>query len=201
MNPYNIRQNLVVIEGLDKVGKTTLISKLIDHPEFAENVAFYNFPSFKFKYLRDLTKDFENTTPYLRDLAHALSHGLTYIDMEKFLPHYRWVICDRYYYSSFVYSNESIMSKIERDWMSPSPPIPKYIFYMYSDKGYPDFANSRDDEDPNDSMSPKIRKSFHKKYIKLFEKLEKTQGSIFIRLCVDNKSPEDILKEVLNYLN
>lgn len=201
MNQYNIRQNLVVIEGLDKVGKSTLIHNLSCHSPREHDSAFYNFPSFYFPYLREISKDFENTTPYIRDLAHALSHGLTYLHMEQNLPTKKWVICDRYYYSSLVYSKDKIMDKIERVWMNPSPPIPKYIFYMYSDKGYPDFANSRDNEDPNDSMSPKIRKSFHRRYIKLFEKLEKTQGSIFIRLCVDNKSPEDILKEVLNYLN
>lgn len=199
MNLFNVRQNLIVIEGLDKVGKSTLISNLQSHPVFGDS-SFYNFPSFKFDYLRKLTKDFENTTAYLRDLSHALSHGLTYLDMEQYLRKPNWVVCDRYYYSSLVYSDPRKMNKIEKLWMEPSPPIPKIIFYMYSEHPYPAFASSREDEDPNDSMTAKHRKAIHKRYIKLFTELEKSQGSHFIKICVDDKTPEQILTEFTDHL-
>ena len=71
---------------------------------------------------------------------------------------------------------------------------------MYSEHPYPAFASSREDEDPNDSMTAKHRKAIHKRYIKLFTELEKSQGSHFIKICVDDKTPEQILTEFTDHL-
>ena len=189
-------KKLIVIEGLDKVGKTTLVLNLKDR--FQEGAAFFNFPSSEFSYLRNLTKDFENTTPYLRDLAHALSHGLTYLEIEKIKDSVDYVICDRYYFSSFVYSNKHRMEKIEYDWMDPEPLIPDIFIYLYSEKGYSDFADSRDDVDPNDSMSVEKRNEFHENYLKLVNSNEEQFGKERVLICVDGLTPADVYYTVLN---
>lgn len=189
-------KKLIVIEGLDKVGKTTLLNKL-KQSWFAEKSVFFNFPSSDFQYLRDLTKDFENTTPYIRDLAHALSHGLTYLEIEKIKNFVDYIICDRYFYSSWVYSDWERMSMIEYKWMDPVPPIPDVFVYMYSNKGYPDFANTRDNQDPNDSMSLEKRNEFHKKYLDVCNLLKFDDTCKVYELCVDLKTPNDVYHEVL----
>ncbi len=188
-------KKLVVIEGLDKVGKTTLVEKLKNSELSAK---FFNFPSSEYPYLRALTKDFENTSHYIRDLCHAVTHGLTYVEIEKIKDSVDYVICDRYWYSSLVYSDPTRMEFVENLWMEPKPPIPDLIVYMYSGQDYPSFATSRDDKDPNDSMTGEQRRSIHENYIKTFLRLsEENENLIFLSICVDNRTPEEIFDVIL----
>jgi len=194
-------KKFIVIEGLDKVGKSTLIENL-KKSWFASKSAFFNFPSSDFSYLRNLTKDFENTTQYVRDLAHALSHGLTYIEIKKIKNSVDYIICDRYFYSSLIYSDWHRQLDMEFMWMDPSPPKPDVIIYLYSDKGYPDFASTRGDDDPNDSMPLEKRQELHEEYLHLFS--EKTMYSFYENenlivnlICVDGKTPNDVFHETL----
>jgi thymidylate kinase len=168
---------IIVFEGLDKVGKTSLaqwLSRKFD-------LVYDNFPSSNFPLLRYAGKHdhievvdddgFElfrvKTTLWSRALSHALTHSLSYDWYRSKCedPNFRGVVWDRYWYSAYAYNraigglNVDVLLEIERIWNNPL--VPDLVIFVHSKSPFGKLDNF-------DRENPAFRDKIQQEYMSLF---------------------------------
>lgn len=99
-----MKNKLIVFEGIDGVGKTTL-SKLLQNRLMKQG-----FQTVRYEDIEEKNSGFNQIKPFIKTHAPIDSSLLFYMasaiyksrQIEKLLK-YNWVICDRYIYSTFAY--------------------------------------------------------------------------------------------------
>lgn len=140
---------VIVVVGLDKVGKTTLARSTA----FKGEMGYDNFPSSNFPLLRTIGKaslvEYEERetrkrlefipTAWSRALSHALAHSLTYDIFRYRQKHsdFKGMVYDRFWYCNYAYGKEflspeqlSLLMEIEEN--ANNPIIPDIIFQIKS---------------------------------------------------------------------
>jgi thymidylate kinase len=166
---------VIVIVGLDKVGKTTIAK------EVALRAHYYyeTFPTKKLPELRNLAKANEigvmghviTISPWSRMLAHALSHSLTY-DLHRQLLEtstVRGLLCDRYWFCNVAYTalyekGYELANKIREVELASNPFFPDVVFLVRAERPEIMYAPS----DGSVLEQPEKRVAVLKRYMKLF---------------------------------
>lgn len=115
-----MKNKLIVFEGIDGVGKTTL-SKLLQN-----RLVKQGFKTVRYEDVEEKNSGFNQIKPFIKTQATIDSSLLFYISsaiyksqqIEKILKH-NWVICDRYIYSTLAYhkirnANMSLIPNIKK---------------------------------------------------------------------------------------
>lgn len=115
-----MKNKLIVFEGIDGVGKTTL-SKLLQ-----DTLVKQGFKTIRYEDIEEKNRGFNQIKPFIKTMVPINSSLLFYIAsaiyksqrIEKLLKH-NWVICDRYVYSTFAYhkirnANMSLIPDMEK---------------------------------------------------------------------------------------
>ncbi len=115
-----MKNKLIIFEGIDGVGKTTL-SKLLQN-----KLVKLGFKTVRYEDIEEKNSGFNQIKPFIKKNTPIDSSLLFYIasaiyksrQIEKLLKH-NWIICDRYIYSTFAYhkirnANMSLIPDIKR---------------------------------------------------------------------------------------
>lgn len=126
----------VVFEGIDKSGKTTIISKLSDRirseDTFCLDVVTFGFPNRNSATGRVIDKYLCGSVALPPEAAHLLFSANRW-EMQQFILENRatrLVLCDRYFYSGIVYTHAK---GIDLEWcMGPDTglPLPDMVFFI-----------------------------------------------------------------------
>lgn len=165
---------LIVIEGIDNTGKTTTcreVSKILS--ERGEEVVFFQTP---IPELKDATK-------FVRKNADRVSHFLFHLASQKFvekqiiklLSEGKYVICDRWYYTTFAYHKDVDIGIRFGDIVGVAP---EYSFLLICDE---DERMRRADEKSNPTEHDKERKEENS----VFDRIEKSLKAYDL-LIIDN---------------
>lgn len=175
-HPSIFQGKIIVFEGADKLGKSTLIKLLSLYLSRTTEVPckIFTFPNRQdHMYLVKVTKDPESTIQQ-KILSHALSHALTYPMILNHTVSNGLALCDRYWFSNLVYppvlnnmSSEVVWS-VEHTLVQP--PTPHLTVFFLSDTLYPKFSSNRQDTDALDKLAPQDRKKITLKYEELYHK-------------------------------
>lgn len=190
------RGALIVLEGLDRVGKSTLAKKLVEHLErIRRPVCYYRFP--------------ERTTPVGRLIDEFLRTNAKKVDdhaMHLLFSANRWelnkeirdnllkgttVVVDRYSYSGIAYSSAKCGLNI--GWcleMEKGLPKPDLVLFLELPKEAqyrrPGFGDERFE---TEEMQERVRYQYGQ--------LMDLSSDTWLRVDVENKSPEEVLGEVI----
>lgn len=190
------RGALIVLEGLDRVGKSTLAKKLVEHFERTQRqVAHLRFP--------------ERTTPIGLVISEFLKNPSKHVDhhaMHLLFSANRWefntkirktllegitIVVDRYSYSGIAYS--SAKKGLTMDWCCESEkglPQPDLVIYLELPKeeqySRPGFGDERFE-------TKELQELIRHQYEQLMEK----SHDIWLRVDVEDKSPDQILAEII----
>lgn len=165
----NKNGKIINIEGIDGVGKTTIINKLkYDNPEYI----VISFP------------DYTTTTGKLLKSSHDYSYLERYelylknrLEKKVLLNHYRYqgrtVILDRYVFSSYAYNflndKEERSKVIDNEFNFYNLPLPDMVIYLYSDiSSINDVLSRRLNNDANDMLDINIKSQILEIYKELF---------------------------------
>lgn len=198
MSSSNIaRGAFIVFEGLDRVGKSTLAKKLVEHLErIKKPVSYVRFPDrttsigqlINDQLVNSSSKKIDNRAMHLlfsanrweldHSIRHAINKGTT-------------VIADRYSYTGIAYSSAN--SDINIKWccqIENGLPKPDLVIYLELPKeaqyARPGFGDERYE-------TKEYQESIRRKY----EELIKLSQENWLRLDVENKSPDQLLGEII----
>ena len=210
MHNMENRGILIILEGVDNIGKTATRDKLISRFE-AEGIPAegMEFPYRGFMFLRKTSKD-KRATHYERFLSHCLSHSMTYPLIEEALEDGKIVILDRYWYSNLAYA--PTFAGIPYDYVKDlegvklQPLIPDMVIYLHSSGIYPKFHKQAqiksDKDDAFDDASKRLRGQLIRAYEYVCkEEWEGREELAFLRHNVDAyKDLESSVTELENYI-
>lgn len=190
------RGALIVLEGLDRVGKSTLAKRLVEHLERGRGqVCMYRFPNRTTPagqlindYLKNCSKKVDDHTMHLlfsanrwemnKQIRSTLNKGTT-------------IIVDRYSYSGIAYSSAKRDLKI--DWCCETEkglPKPDLVIYLelpkeaqYKRTGF------GDERFETQEFQELIRHQY--------ERLMQISLETWVRVDVEDKNPEQVMAEVL----
>lgn len=190
------RGALIVFEGLDRVGKSTLATKLVEHLQgLKRDVSLCRFPerttpvgSLIDDILKSSSKRFDNHVVHLlfsanrwemaKKIRNTINQGTT-------------VVVDRYSYSGIAYS--AAKSGMDIKWCSEMEvglPRPDLVIYLElareAQVRRPGFGDERFE---TVEMQEKVRLEYHKV-------MEMSQES-WLKIDVDGKSPTQLLAEII----
>lgn len=120
----------IVFEGVDGCGKTTQAELLRFVKVFEKTDTWLTAEPTK----KDIGKLIDriktcksdvNVSKEMLALLFAADRADHVIDIEKKLEQGTWVICDRYFYSSFAYENGEMTKEINSNFL-----VPDYVFYL-----------------------------------------------------------------------
>ena len=196
MTSTTCRGALIVLEGLDRVGKSTLAKKLVEHLEKTrKSVSYCRFP--------------DRTTPVGQLIDEFLKNSSKRVDdhvMHLLFSANRWelakrikatilqgttVVVDRYSYSGIAYS--SVKRDLSFDWcraMERGLPRPDLVIYLElpleTQCSRPGFGDERYE-------TVQIQEQVRSQYLKAMDISKET----WLRIDVENKSPDQVLGEVI----
>lgn len=187
-----MKNKLIVFEGIDGVGKTTL-SRLLQKKLIAHGCKAIRYEDFE-----DKNSGFNAIKPFIKKFVPVNASLLFYVasaiyksqQIEELLKH-KWVICDRYIYSTLAYH------KIRAAQMSLSPKIntlpvrlPDFLFLIkVGEKVRLQRAKKRITSNPSDFK----RKTNNNLIGKMEQGIEK-----FKPIIIDNtfSTPDDIVEKI-----
>lgn len=198
MSAEATRGAFIVLEGLDRVGKSTLAKKLVEHLDrIRKPVSHCRFPDRETpigKVINELLTDKDNTKriddhalhllfsanrwEYNRRIRNAMLKGTT-------------VISDRYSYSGIAYSSAKRGLSIE--WCrEPERGLPKPDLVIYLE--LPMEAQCRrsgfgDEKFETKEMQERVRCQY--------ERIMDMSQETWLRIDVENKSPDEVLGEII----
>lgn len=110
---------LIVIEGLDKSGKTTQSNLLFDYlnKKYSDNVVLLSFPDYSTKIGIEIKDFLEGKRTYNNETKHILLSANRWEKKEVIEDHLRSgkiVIMNRYYQSNIAYG---LANGLEKDWL------------------------------------------------------------------------------------
>jgi len=187
-----MKNKLIIFEGIDGVGKTTL-SKLLQN-----KLEKLGFKTVRYEDIEEKNSGFNQIKPFIKTQVPIDSSLLFYIasaiyksqQIKKLLKH-NWVICDRYIYSTFAYH------KIRNANMSLIPDMKKIPIrlpdFLFLIKVNDDIRLKRTKvRSDNNAYDFKIKTSSN-----LIGKMEKELEE-FKPIIIDNSysTPTDIIKKI-----
>lgn len=197
----------IVLEGLDGCGKSTQLQRLAKTLEAKGETVILTAEPTSFEtggYLRRILSESQEKNMYLQAalfLADRLEH-ITHpqFGIRQYLEKGCCVICDRYYYSSFAYQGTAT----DMDWVMEmnlncqeilTPDLTVFLDVN------PDTCKERIDRvrekpelyEKDVALMREIRQNF----LAVIERLQPTQKIVTIDA---NRSPEQVEKEILNYV-
>lgn len=197
----------IVLEGLDGCGKSTQLQRLAKTLEAKGETVILTAEPTSFEtggYLRRILSESQEKNMYLQAalfLADRLEH-ITHpqFGIRQYLEKGCCVICDRYYYSSFAYQGTAT----DMDWVMEmnlncqeilTPDLAVFLDVN------PDTCKERIDRvrekpelyEKDVALMREIRQNF----LAVIERLQPTQKIVTIDA---NRSPEQVEKEILNYV-
>lgn len=191
------RGALIVLEGLDRVGKSTLAKKLVDHLEGIRKPASYcRFPD-RTTPIGGLIDDFlKNPSKKIDDHAMHLLFSANRWELNKSIRDTilrgTTVIVDRYSYSGIAYSCAG--RELSMDWCSGTEkglPKPDLIIYLELPKAIRSTRSGFGEERyENEELQELIRCEYEKMMNKICPEL-------WLRVDVENKSPDQVLEELV----
>lgn len=190
------RGGLIVLEGLDRVGKSTLAKKLVEHLERTRrSVSYFRFPD-RSTPVGHLIDDFlKTTTKGIDDHTLHLLFSANRWELNKKIRNYltrgTTVVIDRYSYSGIAYSSAKRGLSIE--WCrEPEKGLPKPDLVIYlelpKEEQYkrPGFGDERFE---TQELQELVRHQY--------EKLMDISQDTWLRIDVENKSPDQVLGEII----
>ena len=187
-----MKNKLIIFEGIDGVGKTTL-SKLLQN-----KLEKLGFKTVRYEDIEEKNSGFNQIKPFIKTQVPIDSSLLFYIasaiyksqQIKELLKH-NWVICDRYIYSTFAYhkirnANMSFIPDMKRIPIR----LPDFLFLIkVNDAIRLKRTKARSD---NNAYDFKIKTSSN-----LIGKMEKELEE-FKPIIIDNSysTPTDIIKEI-----
>jgi len=99
------RGKLVVLEGIDGAGKTSIAYKLLEDIEKSKYQALYTYEPYNTRYVEILKNEYSSFRSAFLDALTYAADRLLHIEMviEPAIREGKIVLCDRYYYSSAAY--------------------------------------------------------------------------------------------------
>ena len=115
----NIKGKLVVLEGLDKAGKTTQSKLLFDHYNklYPGRVSLFNFPDYSTSIGHIIKLFLDGKIQYNNEVKHILLSANRWekkSELEKLIISGNMVILNRYYQSNLVYG---LSNDLDLDWL------------------------------------------------------------------------------------
>lgn len=190
------RGALIVLEGLDRVGKSTLASKLVEFlKRTSRPVSHYRFPDrstvFGQKIDDYLKGKLELADDHVVHMLFSLNRWELNKKIRQTIQQGTTVIVDRYSYSGIAYS--SAKHGLTMKWCIQSErglPKPDLVIYLELPE---EVQSSRqgfgDERFENKEMQGRVRSRY--------EHLISISREDWIRINVDHKSPDQVLAEVV----
>ncbi len=99
------RGKLVVLEGIDGAGKTSIAYKLLEDLEKSEYHVLYTYEPYNTRYVEILKNEYNSFRSAFLDALTYAADRLLHIEMviDPAIREGKIVVCDRYYYSSAAY--------------------------------------------------------------------------------------------------
>jgi len=209
--PTAFAGKLIVFEGADKLGKSTLV-KLFSHAlKTVTNVSsrVFTFPNKQdHMNLVKITR-LPNATIQQKILSHALSHALTYPMILEHIAQQGVALCDRYWFSNLVYPTtlnnipEELIWSVEYKLIQP--PTPHLTVFFVDSNLYPKFSSERENIDELDNLKIQDRKRILLKYEELYHKFSSSseqplisQHAVVFPVCENEKLSASLVR--LSYL-
>lgn len=190
------RGALIVLEGLDRVGKSTLAKNLAEHLQrISTPVATCRFPERSTKVGQVIDDLLKNSTKPVDDHVMHLLFSANRWEMNKSIRNTllkgTTVVVDRYAYSGMAYSSAKRLLSI--DWCRNTErglPKPDLIIYLELTKesqySRPGFGEERFET-----------RDFQEQIRQQYEQVIKTSNENWLRIDVTNKSPDEVLGEIV----
>lgn len=191
------RGALIVFEGLDRVGKSTLAKKLVEHLERMKRpVAYLRFPDrttsvghlINEQLVKKSSKEIDNRAFHLLFSANRWELDAT---IRNTISKGTTVVLDRYSYTGIAYSSTN--TNISMDWccqVETGLPKPDMVVYLELPKEAqykrPGFG---------DELFETIE--FQESVRAQYEKLIRRSKEEWLRLDVEDKSPDQLLGEIV----
>lgn len=190
------RGALIVLEGLDRVGKSTLAKKLVEHLERSRKpVVHHRFPDRTTpvgklinSFLQDSDRQVDEHTMHLLFSANRWEIDKT---IRKTINEGTTVVIDRYAYSGVAYS--SAKRTLSLDWCKNTEiglPKPDLVIYLELDC---ETQYKRDGFGDERFETKELQELIRRQY----EKVIASSSEPWLRVEVDNKSPEQVLSEII----
>jgi len=189
------RGALIVLEGLDRVGKSTLAKKLVEHFErIRKPVQYYRFPD-RTTPIGQLINEFLVSSKRVDNRSMHLLFSANRWELDKQMRNHinqgTTVIVDRYSYSGVAYS--SAKRNLDLDWCCQTEnglPKPDLVIYLDLPKEAqykrPGFGDERFE---TEELQELVRVQY--------ENLMSRSKENWLRIDVENKSPDQILGEII----
>lgn len=190
------RGSFIVLEGLDRVGKSTLAQNLVDQlKKSAVKVNYLKFPERSTPIGRLIDSYLKNEHEKLDDKAVHMLYSANRWEYDKFIrqsiKNGTTLIVDRYSYSGIAYS--CAKNGMDLEWCRNTEvglPKPDVVIYLQASRreqaSRPGFGDERFEKI---DFQDKIRKNF--------EMLIGFDSERWLRFDTDNKTPEEVLNEVI----
>lgn len=190
------RGALIVLEGLDRVGKSTLVKKLVEHLQnISRPVATCRFPDRTTKVgqliddlLKNSTKPVDDHVMHLLFSANRWEFSKT---IRNTLMKGTTVVVDRYAYSGMAYS--SAKRTLSMEWCRNTElglPKPDLVIYLELPKEFqylrPGFGEERFET-----------REFQEQIRLQYEQVIKSSRENWLRIDVAHKSPDEVLGEIV----
>lgn len=191
------RGALIVFEGLDRVGKSTLAKKLVEHFKRVNRpVRLMRFPERSSPvgtvidhYLRSKSKQVDNHTMHLLFSANRWEFNT---QIRQSLLEGETVVIDRYSYSGIAYS--CAKKGLTIDWCcEPEKGLPQpdlVIFLELPKEAQYKRQGFGEERFETEEMQELVRLQY--------EKVMEKSGEIWLRVDVEDKSPDQILGEIIS---
>lgn len=192
---------LIVLEGIDNIGKTATRNLLVSRLESeGYPIEGMEFPFKGFDALRSIGKS-DRSTDMERFLSHALSHSMTYPLIQEKLEQGKIVILDRYWYSALAYSTTfssleySFIRDLEKVRLQPLQP--DLVVYLHSDGVDPKFHRKVEIKGEENDAFDFAGKMTKRQLIRAYEYVieNEWENSISIHFLKHNVDNYDSLKE------
>ncbi|KAI9834571.1 MAG: hypothetical protein M1819_002947 [Sarea resinae] len=192
------RGMLIVLEGLDKAGKTTQCARLAQNlTAHGSNVKTTRFPNRATTIGQMINRYLEGRTEQEDHAIHLLFTANRWEAAEQikaWIADGHIVIIDRYYYSGCVYSAAKQNKDLDLNWArQPEVGLPRPDFCIFLDISAEDAAKRGGyggEKYENKSMQSRIRELYK-------QLLESPDGDDFVVINA-GKTTEDVEKEMLN---
>lgn len=190
------RGALIVLEGLDRVGKSTLAKKLVEHLERIQKpVDYHRFPNRSTPIGQLIDDLLRNSSKHIDDHAMHLLFSANRWELNKQMRQKLMkgttIVVDRYSYSGVAYS--CAKRDLALEWcreVENGLPKPDLVIYLElakeSQYKRPGFGDERFEVG-----------EFQELIGKEYEKIIKASSENWLRIDVEDKGPEQVLSEVV----
>jgi dTMP kinase len=187
---------LIVLEGLDRAGKSTMVSKLTTHFTESKHLRFPNRTTATGKIINDYLESTNKASEQAIHLLFVANRWEMAEEIENSLKAGNDVIVDRYYYSGMVYTAAKDKELLGMEWARSAEvglPRPDMVFFLDID---PEVAAKR----PGYGMERYENIAMQKRVRSLFwaAKQANEEGEDMIMIDA-NRPVDDVFAEILRF--